>query len=330
MKPTIVAEIGASHHRNLRRTIATVEAAAKAGVDSVKLQTFTPDTMVADKSWTIPSGPWAGRNLYQLYQEAALPLEWHPTLFQVARDNGIECFSTPFDESAVEFLERLDCPRYKVASFEITDLELLKAIAKTGKPMVISTGMATQDEIGIACFTAVNAGCGDITLLKCTSAYPATAKDANIGTMPHMRDTFGWPFGLSDHTTGIAVPVAAAMLGAAVIEKHIKLDDETGPDSHFALNPEQFKSMVQAVRDAMDAKGEVRYGPTEGEQPSTILRRSIYAVRDISKGEVFSQSNIALRRPNCGLPAKDWPFVTGQTAKRDIRTGQALSVEDVR
>lgn len=321
-RPFIVAELGASHLGSYDRAMSLVEQAAKAGADAVKLQTYTADTMVADRSYVIQSGPWKDKKLHDLYHEARTPLEWHEDIFAYCTALGLNWFSTPFDRTAVDFLENLNCPRYKVASFEITDLPLIRYIAKTRKPMIISTGMATMEEINKACWTAKNEGCTDITLLKCTSAYPAPVTAANLLTMQDMRATFGHKVGLSDHTQGIGTAIAATILGATVIEKHLKLDDDfEGPDSHFSLRTQEFKQMVEEITRASESLGEISYGPTQSELSSIVLRRSVYAIKTIRKGDTFTSENIALRRPQIGAPPSQYDLFIGKHAKMDITPG---------
>ena len=273
-RPFIVAEVSANHLGQLSRALDLVDAAASAGADAVKLQTFTPEQM-AEPGVIIEAGPWAGRSLLDLYREAHTPREWHAPIFHHARRLGLVVFSSAFHPDDVDFLEGLDCPIYKIASFEITDRNLIRYAARTNKPIIISTGMATREEIAFACDLARGAGCMDLTLLKCTSAYPADASDANLAAMAYMGDAFrAHAFGLSDHTPGIGVSVAATALGASVIEKHITLSRaDGGPDAAFSMEPEEFRQLVVECRRAAAAIGEVRYGPTPSEAASVLLRR---------------------------------------------------------
>lgn len=322
--PYIVAELSANHNGSFERACAIIQAAANAGANAVKLQTYTQETMVSDNSYAILKGPWAGNKVGELYNQAMTPWEWHQELFDLCQVLGIECFSTPFDETAVDFLESINCPFYKVASFEITDLPLIRYIAKTNKPMIISTGMARLDEIETAVIHAKDAGCKDITLLKCTSAYPSIPKDANLLTMVSMSEHFRLPVGISDHSKGIAIPIAATMMGATVIEKHITLDDEPGHDSHFSLKPEEFKDMVTQVRNACDAIGEESYGPTKAEEESLVFRRSLYIVKDMKCGETVTPDRCKARRPNLGISPEAFEAVMGRRIKTDIKAGTAL------
>ena len=320
--PYIVAELSANHHGSFERACAIIQAAANAGADAVKLQTYTPETMVAG-DYEIIKGPWTGSKASELYAQAMTPWEWHQELFDLCQVLGMECFSSPFDETAVDFLETINCPMYKVASFEITDIPLIRYIAKTKKPMIISTGMARYDEIETAILHAKDAGCRDITLLKCTSAYPSKAKDANLLTMVDMLN-FNCSIGVSDHSKGIAIPIAAAMMGAVIIEKHLTLDDEPGPDSHFSLKPDEFKEMVTQVRNACDAIGDTTYGPTKSEEESLIFRRSLYIVKDMKCGETVTPDRCKARRPNMGISPEAFEIVMGRRLKTDVKAGTAL------
>ena len=321
--PFIVAELSANHHGSLERAIKIVEAAKEAGADAVKLQTYLPNSMAADNG-TIGSGTWQGKRLRDLYQEAHTPLEWHEALFKRAREIGIFCFSTPFDEYAVDFLETFNCPMYKVASFEITDLNLIRYIAQTGKPMIMSTGMATAQEIKNAIDQATDSGCIDITILKCTSAYPSKAEDANLLTMLDIQQEHGVHIGVSDHSQGNAVPITAAIMGAMMIEKHLKLDDQPGPDSSFSLTPDQFKTMVEEVQNACDSVGEVRYGPTKSEKDNIVFRRSLYIIKPMKAGETITSENCKARRPNVGIQADKHDSVMGRRIKQDADIGTPL------
>ena len=275
MTPFIVAELSCNHGGSLDRALELVRAAADAGANAVKLQTWTPGTMVSDHAAVMETGPWAGQNLAKLYEEAHTPWHWHKPIFDYAQSRGIEAFSTPFDVGALEFLETLGCPRYKIASFEIIDLDLIKSVAATGKPLIMSTGMATRKEIALATVAAYSQKCRDLTLLKCTSAYPASAEDANLATMQALARGYPWcGVGLSDHTRGIGVAVGAAALGATVIEKHLTLlRADGGPDAAFSMEPDEFEDMVIACRQAAAAIGRVYFGPTIAEMPMVEVRR---------------------------------------------------------
>jgi len=306
-----------------------VEAGAAAGADAVKLQTYTADTLTIDcdnECFRIAGGTaWDGRTLYDLYQEAYTPWEWHAVLKQLAESCGLEFFSTPFDATAVEFLEELQVRRHKVSSFELVDIPLLRRIGQTGKPVIMSTGMATYEEIQEGIEALRGGGCPEITLLKCTSAYPAAPADANLSTIPDMADKFGCPVGLSDHTLGIVVPVAAVALGARLIEKHLTLSRaDGGPDAAFSLEPTEFKAMVDAVRIAEKAVGTVRFGGTEVEEKSKVFRRSLFVVKDMKRGELLTPGNVRSIRPGCGLPPKHYSEVLGKRAKKDVARGTPL------
>ena len=326
----IIAEMSANHGQQYDEAVRIIQAAKDAGADAIKLQTYTPDTITIDSQnelFQVGVGTiWAGRTLYDLYREAYMPWEWQPKLKKVADDLGLDLFSTPFDETAVDFLEAMDVPVHKIASFEITDLNLLRKIAQTGKPIIMSTGMATLAEIEEAVQTIRSAGNAGISLLKCTSAYPAAAEEMNLRTIPHLAETFSVPAGLSDHTLGMAVPVAAVALGACVIEKHFTMSrDVQGPDSAFSLEPHEFRSMVDAVRTAEAALGRVSYGPSSTEMNCIIFRRSLFAVRDIKAGEPFTRENIRSIRPAQGLHTRHLEDVIGRHASRDIQRGTPLA-----
>ena len=328
----VIAELSANHAQNIDRARKLVHAAASAGADAVKLQTYTPETITMDADteyFRIDSGTvWDGRTLHSLYVDANTPWEWHDELKAEATGLGMELFSSPFDASAVEFLESLGVPAYKIASFEIVDLGLIRLTARTGKPLIISTGMATLDEIAEAVRVAREAGAEDIILLKCTSSYPAPPEEANLRTIPHMAQAFRVPVGLSDHTLGIAVPVAAVSLGACVVEKHLTLArTDGGPDSGFSLEPDEFRKMVDAIRIAEKALGSVSYEPTEHEAASRILRRSLFVVEDIKAGDVFSEANIRSIRPGHGLHTRHLPEVLGRRARSDALRGTPMRWE---
>lgn len=330
-KPTyVIAELSANHGGDFDRAKQLVAAAAEAGADAVKLQTFTADTITLDSDrpeFRIHAGTvWDGRTLHDLYEEASMPWEWQPELKQLADARGIDLFSSPFDSSAVDFLERLDVPCYKIASAEIVDIGLIERVARTGKPLIISTGMATLGEIEEAVATARAAGAADVALLKCTSAYPAPPSEMALRTIPHMAETFAVPVGLSDHTLGISVPVAAVALGAAIVEKHLTLRRaDGGPDSGFSLEPAEFGEMVSALRTTEEALGTVDYAPTAHEAGTRALRRSLFVVRDVRAGELFTEANVRSIRPANGLHTRYLSEVLGRRAGRDIERGTPLS-----
>jgi len=326
----VVAELSANHSGRFERALRIVQAAKEAGADAVKLQTYTADTItVASESEVFQIGGgtlWDGKTLHALYGEAYTPWEWQPKLKQAAEELGMQCFSSAFDPSAVDFLEQMQVPAHKVASFELVDLPLIRKMAATGKPLIMSTGMATIEEIEEAVQTARAAGAKEIALLKCTSAYPAPAEEMNLRTIPELQRRFGAPVGLSDHTMGIAVPVAAVSLGACIIEKHLSLSRaDGGPDSAFSLEPAEFKAMVDAVRATEKALGEVHFGVSEQEGRSRVLRRSLFVVRDVKKGEVFTPENVRSIRPAHGLHTRHLEEVLGKSAKQDIARGTPLS-----
>lgn len=326
----LVAELSANHSQSFERAADLVRAAARAGADAVKLQTYTADTMTLDSDappFRVEAGsPGGGQTLYQLYSEAYTPWEWHPRLQRLAHNLGLEFFSSPFDASAVELLESLEVPLYKIASFELVDLPLLRRVAATGKPLVISTGMATAVEIGEAVAAVRAAGNEQIVLLKCTSSYPAPPEEMNLGAIPVLRETFGLPVGLSDHSLGIAVPVAAVALGACLIEKHLTLErDDPGPDSSFSLEPAEFRAMVEAVRVAQGALAGERLGGDGSESRHRRFRRSLFVVHDMAAGERFSEDNVRSLRPATGLAPKHLDEILGRRAARDVPRGTPLS-----
>jgi N-acetylneuraminate synthase len=333
--PLVIAEMSGNHNQSLDNAMAIVEAAARAGADAIKLQTYTAETITLDVAggpFVIrdEDSPWAGKRLFALYDEAHTPWEWHAALFARARELGLLAFSTPFDPTAVDFLESLDVPAYKVASFEIVDLPLVEKIARTGKPMIISTGMATLAEIDEAVQAARRAGAGEIALLKCSSAYPASPAEMNLSTIPHLAEAFGVPVGLSDHTLGVAVPVAAVALGACIIEKHLALSRSMpGPDVAFSLEPEEFREMVEAVRTAQKAVGRVDYGVSPREAASRAFRRSLFIVKDVRGGEPLTAENVRSVRPADGLPPKHLAQVLGRRAARDLKAGTPLCWEHI-
>lgn len=319
----IVAELSANHLGSLDRALALVDAAAVAGADAVKLQTFSPESMVADPTYVITDGPWAGRLLIDLYREAQTPREWHGPIFERARALHLVAFSTPFSPDDADFLETLSCPLYKIASFELVDLPLIRHVAAKGRPMILSSGMATLAEGEEAVRAAVGAGCRDLTVLKCTSAYPAPPAVANLATMEDMRARFGCKVGLSDHTLGIAVPVAAAVLGADMIEKHLTLRRaDGGPDAAFSLEPHEFAQMVEACRAAAAAIGEPAYGPTPAEAPQLLLRRSLWWAGDHPAGDIAA--SIRTARPATGLHPRELDHTIGRRLTRDVRAGDPV------
>ncbi len=329
--PFIIAEMSGNHNQSLERALQIVEAAAKAGAHALKIQTYTADTMTLDLSSgeffiADPKSLWQGKSLYQLYQEAYTPWEWHKPIFERCRELGIIGFSTPFDDSSVEFLETLDVPCYKIASFENVDIPLIRKVGSTGKPIIMSTGMATVAELDEAVTAAREAGCRDLVLLKCTSSYPATPENTHIATIPHMRELFACQTGLSDHTFGVGVAVASVALGATVIEKHFTLARaDGGVDSAFSLEPDEMKALVEETERAWQALGKVSYGPTESERKSLVFRRSLYVTQDIKAGEIFTRENVRAIRPGLGLPPKHLDTVLGKIAKADMKRGTPLS-----
>jgi len=325
----IVAEMSANHNHDFEQAVSILRAAKEAGADAVKLQTYTPDTITMDfdsEHFRLGKGSlWEGRNLYSLYGEAYTPWDWQPKLKAVADDLALPLFSTPFDESAIDFLERMDVPAHKIASFELVDTALLRSVARTGKPVIMSTGMATLAEIDEAVSTLRKAGCSSLALLKCTSAYPAPPEEMNLRTIAHLSEAFGVPAGLSDHTLGIAVPAVAVALGACIIEKHITLGRSLGgPDAEFSLEPAEFKEMVAAVRTAERAIGNVNYAVTEKEMASRAFRRSLFVVRDVRAGDTFNRENVRSIRPAQGLAPKHLEAVLGRVALRDVARGTPL------
>jgi pseudaminic acid synthase len=328
--PFIIAEMSGNHNQSLERALEIVEAAAKSGAHALKIQTYTPDTMTLDldeREFHIsdPKSLWAGTSLYKLYGKAYTPWEWHKPIFDRARELGMIPFSTPFDDTAVDFLESLKVPCYKIASFENTDLPLIRRVAATGKPLIISTGMATVAELDETVRTAREAGCNDLLLLKCTSTYPATPENTNILTIPHLRELFGCEVGLSDHTMGIGVAVASVALGASVIEKHFTLNRaDGGVDSAFSMEPVEMAQLVIETERAWQALGQVSYGPTEAEKKSLQYRRSLYVVQDLKAGDVLTYKNVRAIRPGLGLPTKYLEQILGKTVNQDVKRGTAL------
>lgn len=333
--PFVIAEMSGNHNQSLERALAIVDAAAASGAHALKLQTYTADTITlnvrgGDFEIADPGSLWNGRNLHDLYQQAHTPWEWHAPIMQRARQHGMVCFSSPFDESAVDFLEELDVPAYKIASFENNHLPLIAKAATTGKPLIISTGMASLGELDQAVSSAKSAGCTELVLLKCTSTYPATPTNTNIRTIPHLRELFGCEVGISDHTMGVGVAVAAVALGATVIEKHFTLSRaEGGVDSAFSLEPSELAALVQESQRAWQALGHVRYGPTEAEQQSLMFRRSIYASSDIIAGDIFSRENMRIVRPGRGAPPSLFADLLGRTARRSYSKGDPLNLDSL-
>ena len=320
-----------NHNQSLERALEIVEAAAKTGAHALKIQTYTPDTMTLDldeREFHIsdPNSLWAGTSLYKLYGEAYTPWEWHKPIFDRARELGIIAFSTPFDDTAVDFLESLNVPCYKIASFENTDLPLIRRVAATGKPLIISTGMATIAELDDTVHAAREAGCIDLILLKCTSTYPASPENTNILTIPHMREMFNCEVGLSDHTMGVGVSVASVAMGATVVEKHFTLNRaDGGVDSSFSMEPAEMTQIVIETERAWQALGKVSYGATEAEKKSIIFRRSLYVVHDMKAGDIFSNDNLRAIRPGLGLPTKFIEQFVGKRITCDIKRGTPLT-----
>jgi pseudaminic acid synthase len=324
-----IAEISGNHNQDFNQAVDLIHAAKEAGADAVKLQTYTADTLTIQSHleyFRINEGTiWEGRTLYDLYKEASMPWKWQPRLKIIANGLGMDLFSTPFDATAVDFLEEMNVPAYKIASFELVDPQLIERVAQTGKPMILSTGMATLSEIDDAMRTAHNGGATQISLLKCNSAYPASASEMNLLTIPHLSKAFGVVTGLSDHTLGISVAVAAVALGASIIEKHLTLSRKIkGPDNAFSLEPHEFKNMVESVREAQQALGQVSYEISEHEKASKFFRRSLFVVKDMKAGEMFTEENIHSIRPAYGLSPKYLPEILGRQAVHDISKGEPL------
>lgn len=329
--PFVIAEMSGNHNQSLDRALAIVEAAARSGAHALKIQTYTADTMtldLAEGEFRIADADslWAGKSLHQLYQEAYTPWEWHKPIFDKARELGMLAFSTPFDETAVDFLEDLQAPCYKIASFENTDLPLIRKAAATGKPLIISTGMASIAELDETVRTAREAGCRDLILLKCTSTYPATPENSHIRTIPHMRELFGCEVGLSDHTMGVGAAVAAVAMGASVIEKHFTLRRaDGGVDSAFSLEPDEMRALVVESERAWLALGEVRYGPSQAERKSLVFRRSLYIAEDMRAGDTLTRANLRAVRPGLGLAPKYLDIVLGKKVNCDLKRGTPLT-----
>lgn len=326
----IVAEMSANHNHDFEQAVQIIRAMKDAGADAVKIQTYTPDTLTIDSDqpyFQIGEGTlWQGKTLYSLYGEAYTPWDWQPKLKQIAEDMGMDFFSTPFDDTAVEFLESMQMAVYKIASFEIVDIPLIRRVAKTGKPMIMSTGMATEEEIADAVDAATGAGATDIALLQCTSGYPALPEEMHLKTIPYLAYRFGVDVGLSDHTMGIEVPVAAVALGACIVEKHFTLSRSMpGPDSAFSLEPHEFKAMVDAIRKIEEALGGVQFGASEQEAKSKVFRRSLFVVEDVQAGEAFTSKNVRSIRPGDGMPPKHYDEILGRHAVTDIKRGTPLA-----
>jgi len=331
--PFIIAEMSGNHNQSLERALMIVEAAARAGAHAIKLQTYTADTMTLDlkeREFFISDdkSPWKGQSLYDLYKIAHTPWDWHQPIFDCAKKRGLICFSTPFDETAVDVLEKLGAPIYKIASFENTDLPLIQRVAATGKPIIISTGMATEEELDELVDAARKAGCKDLTLLKCTSTYPASPENSNLLTIPYLRDRYGCEIGLSDHTLGIGAAVASIALGATVIEKHFTLRrSDGGVDSAFSMEPAEMKELVGETERAWQSLGEVFVGSAESEKSSIKFRRSLYIVKDIKAGEFFSPANLKSIRPGYGMPPKHMKEVLGKKIKKAVPRGTPLTID---
>jgi len=331
--PYVIAEVSANHNGSLDRALATITAAKQSGADAVKIQTYTADTMTIDcdlPDFVIKGGLWDGYKLYDLYKWAQTPYEWHPALFDHAKKVGITLFSTPFDETAVDLLESLNTPAYKIASFELVDLPLIECVARTGKPMIMSTGMASEEEIQDAVVTAGNAGCKELVLLHCISSYPAPMDQAHLRQIPALAERFKLPVGLSDHTLGTTASVAAVALGACVIEKHFTLSRaDKGPDCEFSLEPQELKRLCEEVKAAWAALGNAGFGREKAEEGSKVFRRSLYIVEDVKKGEKLTAKNLRRIRPGLGIEPKLYKTVLGKTVKRDLKKGEPLRSEDL-
>ena len=330
----VIGELSANHCGSIEHAKETIRSIAASGADAVKLQTYTPNTMTIDcrrDEFTVGEGTlWEGRTLYDLYEEAHTPWDWHEQLFKLANELGMDCFSTPFDKTAVDFLETLDPPCYKIASFELVDLPLIEYVASKGRPIIMSTGMGTLAEISDAVAVIKKAGV-PLALLKCTSAYPSPPESMNLRTIPHLAEAFDVPAGLSDHTLGISVPVAAVALGACIIEKHVTLSrNDPGPDSAFSLEPHEFKQLVDSVRVTEKSLGNVNYTLTEKEEASKVFRRSLYVTQDVSKGDTLSEQNVRSIRPGHGLPPKYLGQILGRQASESIKRGTALRWDHIK
>lgn len=332
-KPFIIAEMSGNHNQSLEKALQIIDAAAATGAHAIKLQTYTADTLTIDVSHDEfcikdPNSLWKDRNLYELYQEAYTPWEWHKALFDRAKEKGMLCFSTPFDDTSVDFLEELGVQVYKIASFENNHLPLLRKVAQTGKPVIMSTGISTLADIEIAVKTLRENGCKDLVLLKCTSTYPATPENTNISTIPHMSSLFDCQVGLSDHTLGVGVAISSVALGARVIEKHFTIDrSEGGVDSAFSLEPAEFKMLVEEAERAFLSIGKVTYGIMDAEKKSKMFKRSIYIVKDMEEGETFTKENIRIIRPGLGLEPKYFEIMLGKKINKAVKRGTALSFD---
>lgn len=331
--PFIIAEMSGNHNQSLDRALQIVKAASESGADAIKLQTYTADSMtldLQDSKFQIEDkySLWDGQNLHQLYEKAATPWEWHSEVFAYAHELGLVCFSSPFDTAAVDFLEELETPAYKIASFENNHLPLIKRVAQTGKPVIISTGMARLSELEDAVSVVKEYGSGDLILLKCTSTYPAAASNTNIRTIPHLKDLFSCEVGLSDHTLGIGVSVASVAMGACVIEKHFTLSrSDGGVDSQFSLEPAEFSLLVEESKRAWESLGEIKYGPTDAESKSLKFKRSIYVSKDVKKDEIISYDNIKIIRPGDGLPPGFIEHILGKKFNTNIKAGSPMSFD---
>lgn len=325
----IIAELSANHNGSFETALATIKAAKRAGADCIKLQTYTPDTITIDcdkEDFLIKGTIWGGRNLYSLYQEAYTPWEWHKQLFEVASSEGLICFSSPFDKTAVDLLEALNTPAYKIASFEITDIPLIEYVASKGKPVIISTGIATHEDIELALNACYRMGNRDVALLKCTSSYPAPIEEANMVMVNDMAERYGVITGLSDHTMGITVPVVATCFGAKIIEKHFILDRSVGgPDASFSMNEQEFSEMVKAVREAEKAIGVVDYALTEKQKKGRDFSRSLYVVKEIKKGDVITVEHVRSIRPGFGMHPKFLNEIIGTVAVKDYGYGEPFA-----
>jgi N-acetylneuraminate synthase len=332
-RPFVIAELSGNHNQSLDRALNLVEAAAATGAQSVKLQTYRADTLTLDVKSdefviTDPKSLWKGRSLHSLYEEAHTPWEWHEPIMARAKELGLICFSSPFDETAVDFLETLEVPAFKIGSFECTHLPLLRKVAATGKPVILSTGMATVAEIDEAVRTLRAGGCSELALLKCTSSYPSTPENSNVRTLPHLREMFGCEVGISDHTLGIGVSVAAVALGAVIIEKHFTLARaDGGVDSAFSMEPEEMKSLVVESERAWQSLGQIHYGPTAAERVAVTRRRSIYLSEDVHPGDTLGPHNLRIVRPGSGLAPKYWDLVQGQKTRVAAKKGTAVTWE---
>jgi len=333
-EPFIICELSGNHNGSLERALALVDAAADTGADAIKIQTYTPETMTIDcdrPEFKVRGGLWDGRTLFDLYGEAHTPYEWHEALFRRARERGVIILSTPFDSTAVDLLAELDAPAYKIASFELTDLNLIEYVARRERPMIMSTGMANLEEISRAVAAARANGCSEIVLLHCVSAYPAPVEDANVRTIPHLAAAFGVVCGLSDHTLGPAASIAAIALGGSVIEKHFTLARaDGGPDAAFSLEPDEFRALVKDCKQAWRALGMVRYGVKPSETENLTFRRSLYVVQDVRKGQPLSAASVRAIRPGHGLQTAHLNAVLGQVATRDLSRGEPLSWDMIR